>query len=67
MPMYIPPGFNTVTPYFFVDYAEAFVGFLVHGLGGLETCRTLRPNGAVANVQVQLGTYTVMVSEATAQ
>ncbi len=65
--MYIPPGFNTVTPYFFVDHAEAFIGFLVQGLGGVETCRTLRPDGAVANVQVQLGTATVMVSEASAQ
>lgn len=32
--MYIPPGFNTVTPYFFVKDAESFVTFLVHGLGG---------------------------------
>jgi PhnB protein len=39
--------------------------FLVHGLGGAETCRTLRPNGLIANVQVRLGTSTVMVSEAT--
>jgi PhnB protein len=63
--MYIPPGFNTVTPYFFVENAEAFVGFLVHGLGGTEVCRTMRPNGLVANLQVQIGTSTVMVSEAT--
>ena len=63
--MYIPPGFNTVTPYFFVANAEAFVRFLVQGLGGTETCRTLRPDGLIANVQVQLGTSTVMVSEAT--
>ena len=65
--MYIPPGFNTNTPYFFVDDAEAFVGFLVQGLDGRETCRTLRPDGHIANVQVQLGTSTVMVSEASAQ
>ena len=63
--MYIPPGFNTVTPYFFVADAEAFVRFLVHGLGGIETCRTLRPNGLIANVQVRLGTSTVMISETT--
>jgi PhnB protein len=62
--MYIPPGFNTVTPYFFVKDAEAFITFLVKGLGGTETCRTMR-NGLVQNVQVQLGTSTVMVSEAT--
>ena len=63
--MYVPLGFNTVTPYFFVDEAERFVSFLVHGLGGTETCRTLRPDGMIANVQVRLGTSTVMVSEAT--
>jgi PhnB protein len=63
--MYIPPGFNTVTPYFFVADAESFVRFLVHGLGCTEVCRTLRPNGLIANVQVQLGTSTVMISEAT--
>ena len=63
--MYIPPGFNTVTPYFFVENAEAFVGFLVQGLDGLEVCRTLRPDGRIANLQIQIGTSTVMVSEAT--
>lgn len=61
--MYIPPGFNTVTPYFFVDGAESFVSFLVRGLGGEETCRTVR-DGRIQNVQVRLGTSTVMVSEA---
>ncbi|MDR4470370.1 MAG: VOC family protein [Nitrospira sp.] len=63
--MYIPPGFSTVTPYFLVADAEAFVRFLVQGLGGAETCRTMRPNGLIQNVQVKLGTSTVMVSEAT--
>jgi PhnB protein len=63
--MYIPPDFNTITPYFFVRDAEKFVSFLVRGLGGKETLRTVRPNGLIANVQVQLGTSTVMVSEAT--
>ncbi len=61
--MYIPPGFNTVTPYFFVDDAAAFVRFLVDGLGGVESGRSLRPDGAIANAQVRLGTSTVMVSE----
>ena len=63
--MYLPPGFNTVTPYFFVANAEAFVRFLVQGLGGTEVCRTMRSNGLIQNVQVKLGTSTVMVSEAT--
>ena len=63
--MYLPPGFNTVTPYYFVKDAEAFVSFLVKGFGGKETCRTMRGDGRIQNVQVQLGTSTVMVSEAT--
>jgi PhnB protein len=62
--MYIPPGFNTVTPYFFVDDAEAFIGFLNAGLGGTEVGRTMRDDGRVANVMVTLGTSTVMVSDA---
>lgn len=41
------------------------MSFLIQGLGGKETCRTLRPDGKIANVQIQLGTSTVMVSEAT--
>ncbi|MDB6060124.1 MAG: glyoxalase [Verrucomicrobiaceae bacterium] len=62
--MYIPPGFNTVTPYFFVANAERFVAFLINGLSGIETCRTFRADGLIANVQIKLGTSTVMISEA---
>jgi PhnB protein len=63
--MYIPPGFNTITPYCFVANAETFVRFLVQGLGGTETCRTMRPNGLIQNVQVKVGMSNVMSSEAT--
>jgi PhnB protein len=62
--MTTPPGFASVTPYFFVDRAEGFVDFLVRGLGGTPVLRTLRPDGRIANAQVQLGNATVMVSEA---
>ena len=64
--MRIPPGFHAVTPYFFVENAEGFVGFLVKGLAGTETCRSMRPDGRIANVQVRLGDTTVMVSESSA-
>jgi PhnB protein len=61
--VHIPPGFNTVTPYFFVDRAADFLTFLTQGLGGKELGR--HTNGdRIANAQVQLGTSTVMVSEA---
>ncbi|MFZ6676099.1 VOC family protein [Undibacterium sp. Xuan67W] len=65
--MYIPPDFGTVTPYFFVADADAFVHFLTQGLGGTETLRSLRPDGKIANAQIRLGTSTVMVSESSAK
>jgi PhnB protein len=63
--MIVPPGFNTVAPYFIVADAQALVSFLVNGLGGEESCRTERPDGSIQNVQVRLGSSTVMVSEST--
>jgi PhnB protein len=61
--MRIPPGFNTVTPYLFVDHADRLLAFLVHDLGGTEILSHM--NGErVANAQVVIGTSTVMVSEA---
>lgn len=63
-PILVPPGFNTVTPYFFVQEADRFIEFLVRGLGGVELARHM--NGErIANAHVQLGTSTVMISEAT--
>ena len=62
--MFIPEGFGTVTPYFFVNQADKFVQFLIDGLGGQDRGRTLRPDGKIANAQIRLGTSTVMVSEA---
>ena len=58
--MYIPPGFRSVTPYFFVADAEQFVAFLVNGLDGREILRSKRPDGKIANAQVLLGDSTVM-------
>ena len=63
--MRIPPGFNTVTPNFFVDGAARFLDFLVQGLRGIETVRHMNGD-RIANAQVRLGTSTVMVSEASA-
>lgn len=62
--MYIPDGFNTVTPYFFVSKADDFVTFLKAAFNGKELGRSTRPDGKIANAQVQIGTSTVMVSEA---
>ena len=63
--MHIPPGFNTITPYHFVNNAPAFLEFLVQGLCGVETCRHMNGD-RIANAQVRLGNSTVMVSESSA-
>lgn len=65
--MYIPDGFSTVTPYFFVSGAERFIDFLKAGLGGDELGRSMRPDGKIGNAQVRIGSSTVMVSEAPEQ
>ena len=62
--MTAPAGFATVTPYVFVDEADAFVHFLIDGLGGQKMGIHYRPDGAIANAQVRIGTATIMVSEA---
>jgi PhnB protein len=65
--MFIPNGFGTITPYFFVQKPNRFIDFLVQGLGGTLILEHKRPDGGLANAQVRLGTSTVMVSEATKQ
>jgi PhnB protein len=62
--MLIPKNFGTVTPYFFVDEPKRFIDFLVQGLDGVLVLEHKLPNGRLANAQVQLGTTTVMISEA---
>jgi PhnB protein len=64
--MRIPPGFNTVTPYFFVDGADRLIAFLVQGLGGVEIGRHMNGD-RIANAQVRLGSSTVMVGEASTE
>lgn len=63
-PMRIPPGFSTVTSYFFVNDADQFISFLIHGLGGTEVLRHMS-GPRIANAQVRVGGSTVMISEAT--
>lgn len=62
--MYIPPGFATVTPYFFVDDAERFIAFLCDAFDGKEVLRSAH-DGRIANAQIAIGTSTVMVSDST--
>ena len=63
--MIVPDGFGTVAPYVFVDDASAFGEFLAAAFGGEETVRSETPDGRVANLQVRIGTITLMASDAT--
>jgi len=65
--MYIPEGFGTITPYIFVNTADAFSDFVATAFGGVERGRTTRPDGVIANLQMEVGTSMIMVSEATEQ
>jgi len=65
--MYIPEGFSTITPYFFVSEAENFIEFLKDALGGEEVGRDMRPDGKVGHAQVRIGKSILMVSEAPEQ
>ncbi len=60
--MTTPTGFATVTPYFTAADAEAFITFLVEGLGGTELGRSMQDD-RIANCQVTLGNATVMVGQ----
>lgn len=61
---FAPPGFATVTPYMFVDDADAFLTFLADGLGADQELLSRRGDGWVANAQLRMGNMRVMVSEA---
>ena len=62
--MYMPEGFTTVTPYLFVKDAHRFVDFLMSAFGAIEIGRHSRPDGAIANAQIRIGSAALMVSEA---
>ena len=65
--MYVPKGFGTVTPYIFVNGADNFSDFLVRAFNGVEKGRTVRPDGVIANLQIEIGTSMIMASEASEQ
>lgn len=62
--MIIPDGFAQVTPYIFVTDADKYMDHLAPALGGVETHRSLRPDGKIANGQIRFGEASIMISEA---
>ena len=62
-----PTGFGTVTPYLVADAPEALADFLKTVFDAVEIGRTQRPGGPIANMQLRIGTVTLMLSQSTAK
>lgn len=60
--MYLPEGFNTITPYFIVDDANVFIDFLKNAFDGVEVGRT-EMDRRIPNAQIRIGTSTIMLGE----
>ncbi|MFN7959610.1 MAG: VOC family protein [Holophagaceae bacterium] len=60
----IPAGYHTVSPYLVVPNGLAFLAFVEKAFGAVERSRTLRPDGTIANAEVQIGDSMLMVAQA---
>ncbi len=65
--MYIPDGFNSITPYLFVDDAGEFISFLKAAFNAEEILKSLGADNRIANAQLKIGNSMIMISEASEQ
>src|SRR5215831_19095138 len=63
----IRDGFRTITPYLFAQNAARLLEFISKALGGEETYRKTRPDGAIIHAEMRVGDSMLMLGEATAQ
>jgi len=63
----IRQGFRTITPYLFAQNAAHLLEFISKALGGEETYRKTRPDGAITHAEMRVGDSMLMLAEATAQ
>lgn len=61
---YIPEGYGTVFPYMIVDDVEGLARFLSDVFGASVVGRSVLPNGRIANIRINIGTSTFMLSQA---
>ena len=59
----IPDGYPQVTPYLFVDGAEAAVDFYSSVFGATERMRMPGPGGKIGHAELQLGDSLLMVAD----
>ncbi len=60
----VPEGYHTVTPYLVVPNGLAFLAFVEKAFGAVEKSRTLRPDGPIANAELQIGDSRLRMAQA---
>ena len=60
----IPDGYSTYTPYYVVEGAAEFIGFLRKAFGAEETFRMPAPGGRIGHAEVRIGNSMVMLADA---
>lgn len=60
----IPEGFSRIAPYIFADNVDQYIDQLVGAFDAIETGRTLRDDGEIANVQLRFHDASIMLSTA---
>jgi PhnB protein len=59
----IPKGYNTVTPYLFVNRAPAAIDFYKKVFAAKEVMRMDRPDGKVAHAELKIGDAKIMLAD----
>ncbi|MEN3338316.1 MAG: PhnB protein [Acidobacteriota bacterium] len=63
----VPDGYHTITPYFTVANAAAFLDFLTKMFGAEETERMVGADGTIRHAEMRIGDSAVMVGQAPEQ
>jgi len=66
MPLPIPKGFGTVTPFLTVADAAKLIDFVKQAFGAQVTFRMDAPDGSVRHAEVKIGDSMVMIGQAPA-
>jgi PhnB protein len=59
----VPDGYPQITPYLFVDDAQAAIGFYSSVFGVTERMRMPGPDGKIGHAELQLGDSLLMVAD----
>ncbi len=59
----IPEGYPRVTPYLFVDGADAAIEFYMNVLGAKERMRMDGPDGKIGHAEIEVGDSIIMLAD----